>query len=154
MFKGICLLLWLLIMALPGVSFGYDKELAKRYVEVFTKMTQRSWQIVSGEQIVEMIKNKEPFVFLDVRTPQEMAFVGIAWKDKLEIPMDRLFRPENLAKLPKDKAIIVVCHTGDRAGAVTAALRALGFENTFQLRGGIVKLATDFGRVLSRQAFE
>gem|GEM_PF-6281350 len=40
-----------------------------------------------------MIKKKEPFVILDVRTPQEMAIVGITWKDKLEIPTCLLLLP-------------------------------------------------------------
>lgn len=158
MFKRIYLLLGLLIMALTGVSFGYDKELAKRFDMMFSMMTpeiiaKRPCQITT-DQLINMIKKKEPFVILDVRTPQEMAIVGITWKDKLEIPMDKLFKPENLAKLPKDKTIVVVCHTGDRAAAVTVALRAIGFEKAFQFKGGIAEMARDVGRSLGVVVFE
>lgn len=60
--------------------------------------------------------------------------------------MHELFKEENLNKLPKDKKIVVVCHTGDRAAAVVTALRAIGFEKAFQFRGGLAELAKDVGR--------
>lgn len=138
--------------------WSYDKDLAKRFDAMFSMMTpeiiaKRPCQVTTN-QLIEMIKKKEPFVILDVRTPQEMAIVGITWKDKLEIPMDKVFRAENLAKLPKDKKIIVVCHTGDRAAAVTVALRAIGFEQAFQFRGGIAEMAKEVGRSLGLTVFE
>lgn len=158
MFKKLSLVVVMLLFAFGGLAFGYDKELAKRFDMMFSMMTpemiaKRPCQVTTN-QLIDMIKKKEPFVILDVRTPQEMAIVGITWKDKLEIPVDQLFRPENLAKLPKDKTIIVVCHVGDRAAAVTIALRAIGFEKAFQFRGGIAEMAKEVGRSLGVVVFE
>jgi len=65
-----------------------------------------------------MIKKKEDFVILDVRTPQEQSIVGSTWKNTLNIPMHEVFKPENLSKIPKDKKVVVVCHSGERAWAV------------------------------------
>jgi rhodanese-related sulfurtransferase len=93
-----------------------------------------------------MMKKKEDFVILDVRTPAEQAIVAPTWKNTLYIPMHELFKEENLNKLPKDKKIVVVCHSGDRAAAVVAALRALGFNNAYQFKGGMVELAREVGR--------
>ena len=93
-----------------------------------------------------MIKKKEEFVILDIRTPAETKLIAPVWKGSLIIPMHELFKPENLAKLPKDKKIAVLCHTGDRAAAATIALRAVGFTNAFQFRGGIAELAREIGR--------
>jgi Rhodanese-related sulfurtransferase len=117
---------------------------------MFSQMTpevlkQRPCQI-DANQLFEMIKKKEDFVILDVRTPQEQSITGITWKNTLNIPMHEVFKPENLNRLPKDKKIVVVCHTGDRAAAVVTGLRAIGFHNAYQFRGGIKELASEVGR--------
>jgi len=133
-----------------NTAFAYDTELAKRFDGMFSQMTpevikQRPCEIDS-KKLFEMIKNKEPFVFLDIRTQEEMSITGITWKDTLRIPMHELFKEENLKKLPKDKKIIVVCHTGTRAAAAALALRAVGFMNAYIYKGGIAALAKDVGR--------
>ncbi|MFN4319518.1 MAG: rhodanese-like domain-containing protein [Aquificaceae bacterium] len=129
---------------------SYDKELARRFDGMFSQMTpevlkQRPCQ-VSVKDLLEMIKKGEDFVILDVRTREEQAIVAPTWKNTLYIPMHELFKEENLNKLPRDKKIVVVCHTGDRAAAVTTALRALGFNNAYQLKGGNAELAKGVGR--------
>lgn len=83
---------------------------------------------------------------LDIRTPQEMEVVGITLKNTLKIPMHELFNEVNLKKIPKDKKLIVVCHTGTRAAAATMALRAVGFMNAFMFKGGIIELSAEAGR--------
>jgi rhodanese-related sulfurtransferase len=138
------------VLLLVNTAFAYDVELAKRFNAMFSQMTpevikQRPCE-VDSKRLFEMIKNKEPFVFLDIRTPEEMSITGITWKDTLRIPMHELFKEENLKKLPKDKKIIVVCHTGTRAAAAALALRAVGFMNAYIYKGGIAELARDVGR--------
>jgi rhodanese-related sulfurtransferase len=132
------------------VGFSYDAELAKKLDAMFSQMTpevlkQKPCQI-DANQLFEMIKKKEDFVILDVRTPQEQSITGITWKNTLNIPMHEVFKPENLNKLPKDKKIVVVCHSGDRAAAVVTGLRAIGFNNAYQFKGGIRELADAVGR--------
>jgi rhodanese-related sulfurtransferase len=138
------------LLGFVAVGFSYDAELAKRFNAMFSQMTpevlkQRPCQI-DANQLFEMIKKKEDFVILDVRTPQEQSITGITWKNTLNIPMHEVFKPENLNKLPKDKKIVVVCHSGDRAAAVVTALRAIGFNNAYQFRGGMKELADAVGR--------
>ncbi|MFN3920917.1 MAG: rhodanese-like domain-containing protein [Caldimicrobium sp.] len=138
------------VIVFTGKVYSFDKELAKRFNEMFSMMTpeviaQRPCEI-NAKQLFEMIKKKEPFIFLDVRTPQEMAIVGITWKNKLEIPMNELFKEENLKKLPKDQKIVVVCHTGTRAAAVVLALRAVGFTQAYMFKGGIAEMGKEVGR--------
>jgi rhodanese-related sulfurtransferase len=138
------------VLLLVNTAFAYDAELAKRFNVMFSQMTpevikQRPCE-VDSKRLFEMIKNKEPFVFLDIRTPEEMSITGITWKDTLRIPMHELFKEENLKKLPKDKKIVVVCHTGTRAAAAALALRAVGFMNAYIYKGGIAELARDVGR--------
>ncbi|MEJ7620579.1 MAG: rhodanese-like domain-containing protein [Aquificaceae bacterium] len=148
--KKAVLALSFVALSLVGTAFSYDKELAKRFNAMFSQMTpevlkQRPCQITT-QQLLQMIQRGEDFVILDVRTPAEMAVVGPTWKNTLRIPMHELFKEENLNKLPKDKKIVVVCHTGDRAAAVVTALRALGFDKAFQFKGGVAELAKEVGR--------
>jgi len=138
------------LLGFVAVGFSYDAELAKKLDAMFSQMTpevlkQRPCQI-DADQLFEMIKKKEDFVILDVRTPQEQSITGITWKNTLNIPMHEVFKPENLNKLPKDKKIVVVCHSGDRAAAVVTGLRAIGFNNAYQFKGGIKELADKVGR--------
>ena len=138
------------LLGFVAVGFSYDAELAKRLDAMFSQMTpevlkQKPCQI-DANQLFEMIKKKEDFVILDVRTPQEQSITGITWKNTLNIPMHEVFKPENLNKLPKDKKIVVICHSGDRAAAVVTGLRAVGFNNAYQFKGGIKELADRVGR--------
>lgn len=140
----------LLIIIMATSSLAYDSEMAKKFDAMFSQMTPevltfRPCQITTKD-ILEMIRKKEDFVILDIRTPAEQKLIAPVWKGSLLIPMHELFKPENLAKLPKDKKIAVLCHTGDRAAAATIALRAIGFSNAFQFKGGIAEFAKEVGR--------
>ena len=133
----------MLVLVLP--SFPIDWELAKKYDAIFSKLDQKTLSKspcrVNLKQVLEMIKKGEDIVLLDIRTEPEQSIVGLTYKNSLHIPMDELFKEENLKKLPRDKKIIVVCHSGARAIAVTFALRSLGFDNVYALKGGIAGLA-------------
>ena len=133
------------VLTLSTASFSIDWELAKKYDAIFSQLDQetltKSPCRVTPKQVLEMIKKGEDIVLLDIRTKPEQSIVGLTFKNSLNIPMDELFKEENLKKLPKDKKIIVVCHSGARAIAVTFALRSLGFNNAYALKGGIAALA-------------
>jgi rhodanese-related sulfurtransferase len=139
------------LFLMSGVgALAYDKDTAKKFEGMFSQMTpeliaKRPCEIDS-KQLFEMLRKKEDFVVLDIRTPQEMAIIGITLKNTLKIPMNELFKEENLNKLPKDKKIIVICHTGTRAVAVTTALMVTGFTNALTFKGGTIELAAASGR--------
>jgi len=148
--KKLLILTILFVFSITSFSFALDKQLASKFNAMFSQFTpemiaKRPCE-VNAKQLFEMIKAKDKFVILDIRTPQEMEIVGVAYKNSVKIPMNELFKDENLAKLPKDGKIIVLCHTGARAIAATMALRAIGFENAFMFKGGIAELASESGR--------
>lgn len=131
-------------------AYSFDKEMAKKFDMMFSQLTpemiaKRPCE-VNAKQLFELIKKKEDFIILDIRTPQEMEIVGVTYKNTLKIPMHELFKEENLAKLPNDKKVIVLCHTGTRAAAATMALRAAGFTNAFMFKGGLIELSAEAGR--------
>jgi len=150
MMKKVGVFVALMVFIFSQALLAYDKELAQRFNMMFSQMTPeviaKKPCMVNAKQLLEMIKNKEPFVILDVRSKEEASIVGITWKDSLQIPMHEVFKEENLNKLPKDKKIVVICHTGPRAIAVTLALRAIGFMNAYAFDGGIAELAKEVGR--------
>ena len=65
--------------------------------------------------------------------------------DNLTISVDQIFKPENLSKIPTDKPIMVICQSGVRATAVGTALRHIGFDNVYILKGGLKALGSYYG---------
>ncbi len=124
---------------------AYDADLAKKINETFSQYSLKylndSKMLIDADSIMKMLKKKEDFVLLDIRTPDETGIVGLKTKNTLEIPFDVLFEKENLDKLPKDKPIVIVCHSGSRALQAATSLEMIGFKNAKVLYGGIIALA-------------
>lgn len=136
-------------LVLTKGAFSYDKDLADKFDAFFSKLTPEFIAkrpcMITVKDLFDMIQKKEPFIILDIRTPQERNVVKINLPNTLEIPMHEVFKPENLAKLPKDKKIIVICHTATRSVAVSLPLNMLGFQ-ALVLDGGISELTKAAGR--------
>jgi rhodanese-related sulfurtransferase len=132
-------------LLMAGGAFAYDGELAKGYEQLFApaagKAAPKALHLMKTEDFVQAIKNTEDMVVLDVRTPKECEMIQLAVPNTLAIPMDQVFKPENLDRLPTDRKIVVVCKAGHRAMAVATGLRHIGFENTYVLKLGVNDLA-------------
>jgi 3-mercaptopyruvate sulfurtransferase SseA len=63
----------------------------------------------------------------------------------LVIPINELFTDASLARIPTDKTVIVLCKSGTRATAAGTALRHIGFENVYILKGGYKALIAYMG---------
>jgi adenylyltransferase/sulfurtransferase len=72
-------------------------------------------------------------LLLDVREDSEVATCHVA--GSRHIPMRQV--PENVADLPRDRQILVLCHHGGRSRRVTQFLRANGFGQATNVAGGI-----------------
>jgi rhodanese-related sulfurtransferase len=83
--------------------------------------------------------NRGDVQLLDVREPQELAMASIT--ACIAIPMRQI--PDRLAELDPDRPIVVMCHTGIRSRHVAAFLIANGYEQVFNLDGGIDAWSTD-----------
>jgi rhodanese-related sulfurtransferase len=70
-------------------------------------------------------KSNDP-VIIDVRKPEDYALGHIA--GAANVTVANLFKTETLAKLPKNKQIVVYCYTGQTASQATGALRMLGYD--------------------------
>jgi rhodanese-related sulfurtransferase len=79
--------------------------------------------------------NQASTLVLDVREAQE--FSGGHLPRARNIPLKEL--PGRLAEIGKykERAVLVTCRTGPRAGAACRALKKAGFTSVYQLKGGV-----------------
>jgi len=70
---------------------------------------------------------------LDVREPWEINLASI--EGALCIPMHQI--PENLEQLDSKQSIYVICHHGGRSMQVAQFLVRHGFDQVFNISGGI-----------------
>jgi len=131
----------IVLLAVPSTAiFAYNQDLAASYEKFLRPFaggtTAKTLQQIKVPDFMKAVKKGEKLVVLDVRTPAESGVFGINVPDTLTIPMDQVFEPENLARIPTDQKVVVVCKAGHRAFVVAFALRHIGFKNIYILKGG------------------
>lgn len=84
-------------------------------------------------EAAKLIGNGSNAVILDVREPFEHSIGTV--EGSLLIPMRQV--PASMSDLPKDRHILVICHTGVRSLRVTEFLRAHGIARASNIAGGI-----------------
>ncbi len=85
-------------------------------------------------------------LLLDVREPHELEICRVA--TATAIPMRQI--PAQLATLPRDKHILVLCHHGGRSMRVTEFLRSHGVNTATNVAGGIDAWAEQVDATLAR----
>jgi rhodanese-related sulfurtransferase len=73
------------------------------------------------------------FVLLDVRQPEELALASVT--GALAIPMNDV--RARLSEIPSDTPVVVMCHYGERSARVARFLATEGFDDVYNLDGGI-----------------
>lgn len=131
-------------VAFASPAWSYDIAAAQSYARLFAPVqgaaAGKALHILSPEDFVNRVKLKEALVVLDVRTPAETGILGVTLPDSLAIPVNELFTEANLARIPVDKTVVVICQSGTRAAAAGTALRHIGFDNVYILKGGFKAL--------------
>jgi rhodanese-related sulfurtransferase len=132
-------------------TLAYDAELAKGFASLFEPVQGQKagagLHLMKPEKLLEQLKAGEAIVTLDVRTPAEADVLGMTVPNAMVIPLNVLFLPENLARIPTDKPVVIVCKSGTRSTAAATALRMVGFDNIFILKGGIGALAAHLSAI-------
>ena len=93
---------------------------------------------ISAPFAAELLSLPEPPVAIDVRAPGERVQKRIA--GSLSVPLNHLV--ENLAKIPKDRALLVYCAGGYRSSIAASLLQRGGFHQVSEIAGGIVSWET------------
>ncbi len=103
-------------------------------------------EITVAEAHALLQQSPESVTLLDVREPWETEICRVP--NAQFIPMRQI--PEQLATLPRDRHLLVMCHHGGRSQRVTQFLRANGFESVTNIAGGISAWADEIDPSLAR----
>ncbi|WP_340065301.1 rhodanese-like domain-containing protein [Ascidiimonas aurantiaca] len=93
---------------------------------------------LSQEEWAQKVLENDNLVVLDVRTPEEFEDGYIPGALNINIYEGQGFVDE-IEKLDKDKNYYVYCRSGQRSGQACAIMNQLGFENAFNLSGGMLE---------------
>ncbi len=88
---------------------------------------------LSADEAKTLIEGDQPPYILDVRQPDEFRAGHITGATL--IPLNTL--GQSLGKLPKDRPILCVCHSGSRSGVAARQLDSQGYT-VLNLRGGMI----------------
>lgn len=109
---------------------------------------------ISAEKLLERINaGSDDFVLVDVRAPKEKTYDQGHLPGALFISFKDVAKPENLAKLPKDKDIILYCNTGHEENKALAVLRMLGYR-AYALKWGYMAWKTAPPTAMTLKAIE
>jgi len=101
--------------------------------------TQSDWDI-SVEDLKRLHDTNEDFFLLDVREPNEVAQATLGGTN---IPLATV--ASRLDEIPRDQKVVVHCALGGRSAKAVTALRQLGYENVWNVQGGIKAWAERIG---------
>ena len=136
-------------VCLSSPAWSYDAEMAKSYAKLFAPVegagAGKALHLMKPDAFLDKVKTKEPLVTLDIRTPAEISVFTSILPGSMAIPVNELFTEANLNRIPKDKTVVVLCLSGTRATAAGTALRHIGFENVYILKGGFKALTGYMG---------
>ena len=136
-------------LAMAGPAWSYDTAMAESYAKLFAPVkgagAGKALHLMKPDAFLNKVKANEPLVTLDARTPAEIGVFTSILPGSLTIPVNVLFTEANLARIPTDKTVVVLCKSGARATAAGTALRHIGFENVYVLKGGFKALVAYMG---------
>jgi rhodanese-related sulfurtransferase len=94
------------------------------------------------------IAEGDDFILLDIRSAGELAQGMLP--DAEHLPMHLI--PLRINELPKDKDVVLYCHSGARSYHACAYLAQQGYDNVINLRGGILGWARSGYQLITRMA--
>lgn len=119
-------MLWCLFAFVPG-ALANEVTVAKLNEVLSAAPAQGFWQVKADDVQAWIQQKKTDFVVVDVRpNPAEYAEGHIP--GAIQISVQNILSPASLAKLPKDKKVVLVCVTGQTQNLPVVALRALGYN--------------------------
>lgn len=97
------------------------------------QISETNYKVVSQTEFKTLIKAGNGQL-LDVRTPGEFNAGHIKNAENIDFTGSD-FR-EKVAKLDREKPVLIYCHSGNRSGKASLILKELGFKEVYDLQGG------------------
>jgi len=104
---------------------------------MYIRPKQNSMSDLSQNEWAQALTEQQQAVVLDVRTQEEFESGYIPKAINIDIQMGPSFIDE-INSLDKTKSYYVYCRSGARSSQAVQLMRELGFNNTFNLLGGIL----------------
>lgn len=95
---------------------------------------------ITVQELKKVMDDGEPVTLIDVREQYEKDLVDIGGA---LIPLGRLNDHIHEINAEKDQPVVVYCRSGARSAEACRILMNRGFTNVKNLKGGILKWATD-----------
>lgn len=134
-------IVWTLFFSLWAVPvFAEDADLAKRIDDIMKKCAAHDNYHITAGQLYEWMKaGKNDFMVVDIRFSPDDGQWGQPKYGRIPgsvfIPYYDLFEPKSLAKLQKNKKIILVDHMGVHENYSVVPLKLLGYDAYALLMG-------------------
>jgi molybdopterin/thiamine biosynthesis adenylyltransferase/rhodanese-related sulfurtransferase len=113
------------------------------------KAVEKKIKEINAIELDEWQTRGEAFQIIDVREPYEYEIVNIGAE---LIPLATVL--DNVNKSARDKKVVVQCKTGNRSGkAIRELEEKFGFENLYNLKGGILGYIDDIKPELSKSKY-
>ena len=101
---------------------------------------------IGPAELARLRDGAQPYALLDVREPWELQICGFS--EALAVPLGTLAGREH--ELPRDRRLVVVCHSGRRSLLATQHLRRQGLDRAVNLRGGVEAYALEVDPTMAR----
>ena len=102
---------------------------------------------IDVSELKRQMQTGEDFILLDIRSEGEV--VRGMLPDAQHLPMHLI--PVKMNDLPRDKTVVLYCHSGSRSYHACAYLVQQGIDNVVNLRGGILDWARSGHDLVVRQ---
>jgi adenylyltransferase/sulfurtransferase len=93
---------------------------------------------ITVSELKKLKDSNADFQLIDVREEHELEICSIGGE---HIAMGEVM--DNLDKISRDKQVVIHCRSGARSGAICQALEANGYNNVYNLKGGIIAWSTE-----------
>lgn len=100
---------------------------------------------VTVSELKQLQDDKADYQLIDVREEHEVEICEIGGE---HIPMGEVM--DNLDKISKTKQVVIHCRSGARSGSICNALEGEGYDNVYNLVGGILAWADEIDTSLEK----
>lgn len=119
-------------LALSAEETRVIREASSRFLD---STPANNYFIPPADVLARIQAGKNDYVLVDVRSEKEFRLWHLP--GAIGIPATTVVVPENLAKLPKDKDVIVYCNAGHDSAKVLSILRMLDYR-AFGMKFGML----------------
>ncbi len=132
----------------PTISklIDYEQFCGVRGQEASAPAAADSQHETTVEELKRRLDSGEKLFVLDVRNPEEYQICRIPGSTLIPLPQ----LPQRFEELGKDREIVIQCKSGMRSLKAQQFLRGQGFENTKNLKGGILAWADRIDRSMPK----